>query len=306
MDSQANLRTQRIAKKTEDDEGFAKFYTSLTTGAASKLSSVLAYAGLPLTADEAQPEPKPNPKTKHKSVPSGSDPDVKRYFSRAALQAIEDEHRQKGTLGHGFGPAESFYVVPQGGGSYTYADITKNRLQAAASSFGEDDDDFVDASETPGPPSPKHSRMPALPGGKKRNAFGKQRTHEELDLENATLKLTLEQLASRLANFEAHAQDASMAALTQSMMSARPLHPGAQETALQERVRQLEQHVDRQTEGEQKLREQTDEQKKLLKGWETKYAKLKVAAREKQKARRDAAEKTGKVLDEGDAEPTEA
>nr|POE59201.1 hypothetical protein CFP56_24470 [Quercus suber] len=302
-DSQASLRSQRTARKRNEDEGFTRFYSSLSSGAASKLSSVLAYAGLPLIAEDPPAEPSPPPRTKSKSVPSGSDPDVKKYFSKAALRAIEDEHRQKGTLGHGFGPAESFYVVPQGGGSYSYADITKNRLQAAGSSgvTGDDEDDFVDASEIPGPPSPTQNRgTKSLTGGQKRNPFGKQRTDEELDLENATLKLTLEQLAARLANFEAHAQDASMAALTQSMMGARPTAPSADAAALQERVRQLEQQIEHQAEGEQKLRDQAEEQRKMLRSYEARYAKLKLAAKAKDKAKREAAEKAGKGMAVGE------
>nr|POF05843.1 hypothetical protein CFP56_53230 [Quercus suber] len=304
--SQANLRSQRPATKADEDEGFTRFYSNLTSGAASKLSSVLAYAGLPLTAEEATIEPSSSSRTKHKSVPSRPDLDVKNIFSKAALRAIEDEHRQKGTLGHGFGPAESFYVVPQGGGSYSYADITKNRLQAAGSSAvpGDDEDDFVDASEAPGSPSVPKDHTSSIPtNAQKRNPFGKQRTDEELDLENATLKLTLEQLAARLANFEAHAQDASMAALTQSMMGARPTASNADATALQERVRQLEQQVEHQAEDEQKLRDQAEEQRRVLRSYEARYAKLKLAAKAKEKAKREAAEKAGgiKLVEEADA-----
>lgn len=214
VDSQANLREARKAKKAEDDEGFSKFYNSLTTGTMSKLSSALAYAGLPLTADDIKPD-QPSPK---RTVSASNEPDVKKYISKAALDAVEYQHRQRGTFGHGFGPAESFYVVQTGGGTYSYADITKNR-QSHLSGIDEDDEDsFVDAREIPGPPSPKRSRT-APP---RRETFGKGRTSEELELENTTLKSNMDDLARRLALFEAHAQDAAMASMTQSMSEYRP------------------------------------------------------------------------------------
>lgn len=211
MDSQANLREARKAKKAEDDEGFAKFYSNITTGTMSKLSSALAYAGLPLTADDIKTEP---PSTSQKrTVSASNDPDVKKYISKAALDAVEYQHRKRGTFGHGFGPSESFYVVQTGGGTYSYADITKNH-QAPLSAMDEDDEEsFVDAREIPVPGSPKRSRT-AQP---RRGTFGKTQTQEELELENRTLKNTIDFLSGRLSNFEAHAQDAAMASMTQSM-----------------------------------------------------------------------------------------
>ena len=109
MDSQ-NLSAAKQAKKQEDDAAFASFYSNLTTGTMSKLSSVLAYAGLPLTGEDAQAEQNKQ-KLNTKTVSASNDPDVKKIFSKAALDAIEDEHRQRGMQGHAFGPAESFYVV---------------------------------------------------------------------------------------------------------------------------------------------------------------------------------------------------
>ena len=185
MESSANLPPQQRRAKTEDD-GFATFYSSLTTGTMSKLSSVLAYAGLPLTAEESQ-QPEPAPKEKvskdrnNRTVSAANEPDVKKYFSKAALTAIEDEHRQRGAHGQVFGPAESFYVVQKGGGTYSYADIARNQqLHNAAM---EDEELFVDAQEG------THNRNSSQSSN--RAAFGKSRTAEELELENTTLKTTL-------------------------------------------------------------------------------------------------------------------
>ena len=262
VESQSTLQRQaRKARKAEDDEGFTKFYSNLTTGTMSKLSSVLAYAGLPLTADDIKPE-QAHRSTKLRRANATTEPDVKKIFSPASLNAIEEEHRQRGTLGHGFGPAESFYVVPPSGGTQTYRNIVKG----SRSILGEDDEDsFVDAREAMGPPSPKHSRNMST----KRSNSNPQ-TDEEMQLENVTLKHTVDELARRLANFEAHAQDASMAALTQSVVALR--RPMSADTAsadgaMAERVRQLERQVERDADERQKLETHAMAQEKALKKW---------------------------------------
>ena len=113
---------------------------------------MLAYAGLPLTADDivvSEPSTKP-PQPEKRTVSAGNDTDVKKIFSRAALDAIEDDHRLRhGNQGHAFGPAESFYVVQKGGGTYSYAEIAKAQQspsQPGSSNPGdrEDDDDDND------------------------------------------------------------------------------------------------------------------------------------------------------------------
>jgi hypothetical protein len=296
MESSATLPPQQRRAKAEDD-GFATFYSSLTTGTMSKLSSVLAYAGLPLTAEESQqPEPAPREKPKdrnNRTVSAANEPDVKKYFSKAALTAIEDEHRQRGAHGQVFGPAESFYVVQKGGGTYSYADIARNQqLHNAAI---EDEELFVDAQEG------THNRNSSQSSN--RAAFGKSRTAEELELENTTLKTTLEQLASRLSNFEAHAQDASFAALSHSMASLpsnapHPYHhapPPPSESAAPglndalERVRALELQISSQTEQHAKLEALAQKQEKKIRMYHSKWEDVKKSAREKEKAKREKA-----------------
>ena len=100
------------------------------------------------------------------------------------------------------------------------------------------------------------------------------------------MKVTLEQLAGRLANFEAHAQDASMAALTQSMVSVRPLPSGPPtEAGTAERLRQLKEQVSRAAEEKQQLEMQARQQQKELKKWNAKYEKLYERAKSKQQAK---------------------
>lgn len=217
------------------------------------------------------------------TVRASNEPDVKKIFSRAALNAIEEEHRQRGTLGHGFGPAESFYVVPPFAHTKPYAQVVRGK-RGDAGGLGEDDEDaFVDAREAQGPPSPKHSRTGS---GARRSVFGKGRTAEELELENTTLKQTLEGLANRLADFEAHAQDASMAALTQSMIGLRP--PGSASdghAAAAERVRQLEQQIENDAEERQKLEARAKQQEKQMRAYTERYQLLRGNARKKMEAK---------------------
>ncbi|KAM0716533.1 hypothetical protein Q7P37_007978 [Cladosporium fusiforme] len=307
MESSATLPAKQAPSRT-DDEGFATFYNNLTTGTMSKLSSVLAYAGLPLTAEEPQrsealPQPaEAQPRRKDRSnrtVNATTEPDVKKYFSKAALTAIEDEHRQRGAHGQVFGPAESFYVVQKGGGTYSYADIARNQqMHNAAVARGEDQETFVDAQEGEvggggGVTSPRHSRA----------AFGKSRTAEELELENTTLKTTLEQLASRLANFEVHAQDASMAAIAQSMASLHssphapalaaapaPMESAQDLQAALGRVRALETQLSSQAEQHEKLEALAQKQEKKIRMYHSKWEDVKKSAREKEKVKREKAE----------------
>ncbi|KAK6412943.1 hypothetical protein LTR81_013053 [Elasticomyces elasticus] len=273
VDSQASLALANQAKPIEEDDGFVKFYSSLREGTMSKLSSALAFAGLPLTADDIKPE-------KKQTVTARSEPDARKYISEAALTALDEDRRQRGQLGHGFNPAESFYVVPPTGMMTSFAEITRRRLQ------DDDKDHFVDAREGPVPTSPR-TNSSGSQAGTGRMSFGKNRTHEELELENSTLKLTLEQLASRLANFEAHAQDASMMALEQSMVLSRAPHPAPAEPnrALERRLKELEKQAAKDAEEKLELKEQTAKQEKELKKWNSRFDKLHQSAVTKQKAR---------------------
>ena len=260
----------------------------------TKLSSVLAYAGLPLTADDVKVDPPTPQMLTQRSVPASDSPDVKKIFSIAALEAIEDEHRQRGHHGHAFGPAESFYVVQTGGGTYSYADIAKAQQQQQLEGIDEDDEEaFVDAREAQ--TSPKHSRFSSRGGGP-RDSFGKSRTQEELELENVTLKHTLEQLATRLSEFETHAQDASMAALTQSMASIQGHAPqGGTDPALIARLRQVEQQLEQKAEEMQKIQNLAVKQEKTLKKYQSKWEEIKQSARAKERAKAEKSEKAAEV-----------
>lgn len=279
----------------------------------SKLSSALAYAGLPLTADDV----KVDSSAQKRTVSASNEPDVKKYISKAALDAVESHHRKRGTLGHGFGPAESFYVVQTGGGTYSYADITKNRKVPLSTMEEDGEDAFVDASEMPGPASPPRSRFSAQHRGESR----KGKTSEELELENTTLRSTVDILSSRLSHFEAHAQDAAMASMTQSMSKSytpdlfslisnastdsyfcsvlvNPHTPQeADVTSMQERLRQLEQQAEQHAEERQQLEDRAAKQAKVLHKYESKWKTIKNSAQAKHEAKK--AEREGDGGGEG-------
>lgn len=260
----------------------------------SKLSSVLAYAGLPLTAEDAvRMDQAEKARLEKSTVLAHNDPDVKKLFSKAALEAIEDEHRQRGTFGHGFGGAESFYVVPAGGGTLAYAEVARARQQQQKQQEATSEDEeaeFVDAKEMAGPSSPKHSRTAS---GKTRESFGKTRTQEELELENTTLKATLEQLAGRLSTFEAHAQDASMAALEQSMATLKAEPGRRDDIRAQQRLRALEAELQKAAEKEQSTRVLAERQAKELRKYKHHFEELKKGALKKEKVKQEKREPVG-------------
>jgi hypothetical protein len=218
------------------DESFSTFYNTFEN-LFSKLSAPLAFAGLPLTAEQAIAENAKAAAKKEKTrAPSSDDPDLTKIYSGAALRAIRED------AGPSFGPQESFYLVPPTGGTVSYAGIlTSGRNVGHEGRSGaqvpetieEDADEFVDARESLGPPSPRSlrsSRKGGSPtasrdGGRK--GFGKStsgKTIEELELENNELKQHLDHQAKRLQMWEMSSQSQSMA-LQQSIRAARPPPP---------------------------------------------------------------------------------
>ncbi|KAL8709893.1 MAG: hypothetical protein Q9225_007386, partial [Loekoesia sp. 1 TL-2023] len=228
----------------KSDEPFQRFYSTFET-LFSKLSAPLAFAGLPLNPDEPPTPSSPNtasvttnqpapPKDRlAASKPSSSrraleasqrasaDPDYSSLFSRAALRAVADEHGPSSV-----GANESFYVVPTSGHTLAYADILarqhrernhdRRRSRDSREGDGEEEDDFegdeelfVDARETPGPPSPDANRKRSQQ--QQRSGKVGTKTMEELQLENQAMKALLDQTSRRLLEFEMSAQTSSVA-----------------------------------------------------------------------------------------------
>ena len=196
---------------TTEDENFTTFYNNLTTGTLSRLTSALAFTGLPLTS------------------PSAGEPT--HSISAAALSALSAPAPPSPM--REARPAESFYLVPD---------------------------------------SSSHDHTP-----------------EELALENATLKTTLADLARRLARFEAHAQDDSMAALlTASAMAASttfaepPLASAPASAALEA----LEARAAAAEAERAKWEALSQRQERMLRKYAAKWEEVKRSAREKERTRR--------------------
>jgi hypothetical protein len=253
---------------TPSEDGFSRFYNTFGS-LINRLSAPLAFAGLPLVAEEPAPSPTPNPpssdppqrKSRHKHRSTfAAEPDLSKIYSRAALRALDRD---------GHGPSDSFYVVPTSGHTASYASIlnheNKEKRRMAASTHrgfeenddNEDDDDFVDARES------QHAAPPGSPSFRKR--LGKSRSEkelrnviEELHLENASLKEMLDKVSKRLHAFELNSQSSHLA-LAQSLRLQRPGSPlsssggskaaaagtgsGLGEDALRRRNRELEEQI---------------------------------------------------------------
>ena len=273
------ISQEPVTPKT--DEPFQRFYSTFES-LFSKLSAPLAFAGLPLTSDSPQPaEPPPPPATKQpSSKPSEratAEPEYSRLFSKAALRAIRDEPGNT----H-LGAAESFYVVPTTGGTMPYASIlARDRHNFPAldsresTRNSEDMDEFVDARETPGPPSPLIMRG-AKAGAK---VAGGNKTMEELSLENDNLRSTLDVVTRRLHEFEMGAQ-ASSFAFHQSIKASMRQSPAASQAGttgvgvekLEEQVRETKKEMERMGRENEKL-------KGVVGRYRERWEKLKEGAR---------------------------
>lgn len=228
------------------DDNYSRFYSTFS-GLMNRLSAPLAFAGLPLVAEESavqeaqeRRDASPNARrSRHKAPASQAEPDLSKIYSRATMRAISGKN-----------PNESFYVVPTTGHTMSYANILnyadkeKRRLEASLHAGGEaslledNEDDFVDARESPvQPPSPTRRRRPGGPssgiggvvgGGSKSTRLAgpaaSSKTAEELAVENKSLKEVLDKLSRRLHAFEASAQNSHFV-LAESMRLARPGSP---------------------------------------------------------------------------------
>ncbi|KAL8687154.1 MAG: hypothetical protein Q9218_006594, partial [Villophora microphyllina] len=263
----------------KSDELFNKFYSTFES-LFSRISAPLAFAGLPLNPDESvvpstpdasstaalvkpassshsHPPPQKTSSSRYRpleaSQRASADPDYSALFSRAALRAVADEHGP-GSVGAN----ESFYVVPTSGHTLAYADVlarqhherrhydraTKQDGAADDDGFEEDEELFVDARETPGPPSPEVTRR----RGKQKGSVVGNRTMEELQLENETMKTLLDQTSRRLLEFEMSAQSSSVA-LQRSIRQLSNANKGASaaggegDKEVEERMRKMEEEV---------------------------------------------------------------
>ncbi|KAF2426544.1 hypothetical protein EJ08DRAFT_699842 [Tothia fuscella] len=215
-----------VAPARRNSDSFATFYGAFET-VFSKLSAPLAFAGLPLTAEQALAENAKATAQKEKTrAPSSDEPDLTSIYSKAAMKAIRED------AGPLFGPQESFYLVPPTGGTLSYAGMVSGQRDPRnpahiPETIDEDADEFVDARENLGPPSPRSLRgskkgaSPSISRGESMRKSGFGKTQEELELEVKMLRKSLDIYAQRVQMWEMSAQSQSMA-LQQSIRAARP------------------------------------------------------------------------------------
>jgi hypothetical protein len=240
--------SQEISPPPEDN--FRRFYAAFG-GFINAVSAPLAFTSLPLNPSAPVKKDESESPTHSKYNSRSSSPesirtvkasvsDLASLISKPALRALRDDQNAP----PGFANNESFYFVPTSGGTVSYANILREQ-QAHAHAHGhhavqdpqldsiaEADTDtdglrgssheeFVDARESP--PSPTTPRRPrsktssglaastTLRAGTARN----NKTMEELQLENETLRSLIDKQAKRLSMWETTSQS-SYNALAQS------------------------------------------------------------------------------------------
>lgn len=265
-EEQATSPSQNTSSTTED--GFRRFYSAFGS-VMSAITPPLAFTALPLTLSPPTPAPESPPETKHVQSQSrtsspeasrtvkSSEPDLAALIGKPALRALREDG------GAPLGPNESFYLVPTSGGTVSYANILQNPNaphhphhaaqnphlasideadNESSGLKGSSHEEFVDARETVGPPSPTASRRPrsrgqtttsvtairSIPAGRGSGL----KTFEEISLENETLKATVDKQAKRLSMWETTSQS-SYNALAQSFRARKmPSDPSALAQAL--------------------------------------------------------------------------
>ncbi|KAF2678119.1 hypothetical protein K458DRAFT_436036 [Lentithecium fluviatile CBS 122367] len=270
QEEKALTTNQSPPSSTEDN--FRRFYTAFG-GVISAISAPLAFTSLPL--NPAPPTPAPDPPAPKERLPKSksrntspeasrtvksSEPDLAALISKPALRAL----REDGTAPLGpYATNESFYLVPTSGGTVSYANILQNPNihhphhaaqnpnldsidegdnEPGAGLKGSSHEEFVDARETVGPPSPTASRRPRSRGKSNAGVTAARtiaagrgaglRTLEELTLENETLKNTVDKQSKRLLMWETTSQS-SYNALAQSFRARKmPSDPSAMAQAL--------------------------------------------------------------------------
>jgi hypothetical protein len=303
-------------------EGFNTFFTSFES-LFSKLSAPLAFAGLPLTIEQANLQPEPTSQGKDSGGKASqslaehtrsrsratADPDLTNLFSAPALRAIRED------AGPAFGAHESFYVVPPSGGTLSYAGIVGRG--EAGDNIDDDGDEFVDARESVGPPSPRSIRgsgslsrlkkgyTAAVQRSKQQAKSESGKTMEELELENNALRQLLDTQSRRLQMWEASSQSQSLA-LAQSLRFSRPKDAVAALASPQvanpsteaesERIKELEDMLIAEKAQLETLEHRNDklerENEKLLSAlgkYRAKWAKLTESARQREKNKAAAA-----------------
>ena len=295
------------------DAPFQQFYSTVE-GLLSKLSTPLAFAGLPLTGSAASKTDAPTPTSpkaaKERKQPElSSSMDYSKLISKAALRAVNSNT----SGGYSNNPSESFYVVPTAGGTLSYAEMINRADREEARTFrghhrytsnlSNISEDFVDARSTILPDRGNPSNATGNRRGTTNEPKVNGKTMEELALENETLRHVSDTLSRRLHVFEMSSQT-STAALAQSIRSlprsplATPEHSrktprsSNQDTSTEggkdARIQELEAIMEK---NGAKIRRRDDENAKLretLGKYRDKWDNLKADAKARRAGQRDA------------------
>ncbi|KAG6288000.1 hypothetical protein E4U46_003613 [Claviceps purpurea] len=315
-----------------EDVGYARFYNTFGS-IINKISAPLAFAGLPLIQEESTsmseqsnkhsiesssssssspPLPPLPPAPKRKSSRPGLltasilDPDLSKIYSKATMRALARE---------GHSATDSFYVVPTSGHTMSYANILsyaekeKRRLSASHHSdtdlyhsrhnAEDEEDDFVDASETP--PLISTSSGARRKGVPSRTEKELRNTIEELSLENRSLKDMLDNVSKRLHAFEASSQHSAMA-LAESYRIMRPGSPVSVavspplmkskpgDEALRQKTQDMEEQLAAATAHMERLEKDNRKMQKTLDKYREKWEVLKAGAKARRGAQTESVE----------------
>ncbi|KAG9189343.1 hypothetical protein G6011_06211 [Alternaria panax] len=230
------------------EDNFSRFYSAFG-GVISAISAPLAFTSLPLNPAAPSPVSETHREGKSSRAKSRSHspeasrtvkssvPDLAALISKPALRALREDGAP--------GPNESFYLVPTSSGGVTYASVLRdpnatnaspntplNAIDEGSGSLrGSSHEEFVDARENVGPPSPTKARRPPSRGNSSTAVTAQRsipagrgsglKTMEELALENDTLKTVIDKQAKRIQMWELNSQN-SFNALAQSFRTRGP------------------------------------------------------------------------------------
>lgn len=138
----------------------------------------------------------------------------------------------------------------------------------------EDMDEFVDARETPGPPSPLLVRS----GKTGAKVAGSNKTMEELQLENEELRSGFDKVTKRLHEFEMGAQ-ASSFAFHQSIKASMRQSPAASQAGTGVGVEKLEEQVREAKKEMERMGRENEKLKGVVGRYRERWEKLKEGAR---------------------------
>lgn len=253
---------------------FQKFYASFE-GLFSKLSAPLVFAGFPLTqANEAtvSDEITSNPQ---RATTTSINPDLNQIFSRAALNAVKNDQDQNA------GVNDSFFVVPTGGGTMSYARMLSREERMAREQAGEATS-MNAANQSPVANAQEHRESKDKANRLSQKSKRKNKTVEELEIENDSLKKLTDKLSERLHTWELTSQRQT-SALQESMrlMSRHPTDSGSggRNAGDQNQIRELETQVQSMQREIERQAKENEKLKATLKKYRDRWEQLKVGAR---------------------------